>query len=153
MSAMRTALAYALTILGRRDYSTWELERKLEGKGYPTTEIGAAVARLREWKYLDDEHYLCRQIDKYLAAKKSRAYIRQRLILAGLDHQLVTDGLNRLYPSALEGKIVRYWWEKSFSGQPTVKEKRDIIKWARRLYAAGFPAEAIRPYLDGDKES
>ena len=47
MSPKRPALSYALTLLGRRDYSTWEMERKLEGKGYQRDEIMTAVARLR----------------------------------------------------------------------------------------------------------
>ena len=114
MSPKRPALSYALTLLGRRDYSTWEMERKLEGKGYQRDEIMTAVARLREWNYLDDETYLRRQIDKYLVAKKSRSYIRQRLRLAGLDPQLVEDGLDLYYPADKEREYVQFWWQKCF---------------------------------------
>lgn len=154
MSPKRSALSYALTLLGRRDYSTREMERKLEGKGYPPEEIKTTVARLGEWNYLDDGNYLRRQIDKYLAAKKSRSYIRHRLSLAGLEPQTVEEGLDLYYPREKERENVRFWWQKCFDGiEPTPKEKREVIKWARRLYAAGFPAEEIRPYLDNNKES
>ena len=154
MNAKEPALSYALTLLGRRDYSTWEMERKLEGKGYRREEIMTAVTRLREWNYLDDGIYLRRQIDKYLAAKKSRSYIRQRLCLAGLDPQLVEEGLALYYPPSKERENVRFWWEKCFGDADfSPQDKRAIIRWARRMYAAGFPAEEIRPYFDYDKES
>ena len=154
MSPKRPALSYALTLLGRRDYSTRELERKLEGKGYQREEIATAVARLREWNYLDDETYLRRQIDKYLAAKKSRSYIRQRLRLTGLDPQMVEEGLDLYYPSTKERENVQFWWQKCFGDADfSPQEKKIVIRWARRMYAAGFPAEEIRPYLDYNKES
>jgi len=154
MNPKRPALSYALTLLGRRDYSTWELERKLEGKGYRREEIKTAVSRLREWNYLDDETYLRRQIDQYRAAKKSRSYIRQRLRLAGLDPQMVEEGLDLYYPPEQERENIRFWWQKTFGGlESTAQEKKAVIRWARRLYAAGFPAEEIRPYLDANKES
>ncbi|NLY92164.1 MAG: regulatory protein RecX [Firmicutes bacterium] len=154
MKPPRSALSYALTLLGRRDYSVWELIRKLEGKGYQREEIDAAVTRLREWNYLDDERYLRRQIEKYRVDKKSRAYIRHRLRLAGLEPHLVEEGLNRFYPPAEEAEVVRFWWDKYFTSEiRSAQEKREVIKWARRLSAAGFPAEEIRPYLDRNKES
>ncbi|HEY8392965.1 MAG TPA: regulatory protein RecX [Capillibacterium sp.] len=154
MKPTRSALSYALTLLGRRDYSAWELVRKLEGKGYPRDEIDEAVARLREWHYLDDERYLCRLIEKYRTEKKSRTYIRHRLYLAGLEPELVEEGLNRFYPPEEEAEIVRFWWDKYFTAESrSPQEKKAVIKWARRLSAAGFPAEEIRPYLDRNKDS
>ena len=101
-----------------------KLERKLEGKGYQRDEIMTAVARLREWNYLDDETYLRRQIDKYLVAKKSRSYIRQRLRLAGLDPQLVEDGLDLYYPADKEREYVQFWWQKCFGDRNLHPMKR-----------------------------
>ncbi|HHT48420.1 MAG TPA: regulatory protein RecX [Firmicutes bacterium] len=154
MKPQRSPVAYSLTLLGRRDYSVRELMRKLEGKGYQRDEIDAAVTRLREWKYLDDERYLRRLIEKYRKDKKSRSYIRGRLSLAGLEPEMIEEGLATIYPPEQEKEIVRFWWEKCFTasgGSP--QEKKEVIRWARRLYAAGFPAEAIRPYLDRNNES
>ena len=154
MKPPRSVLSYALTLLGRRDYSLWELVRKLEGKGYSRDEIDEAVARLREWNYLDDQRYLRRQIEKHHAEKKSRIYIRRRLCLAGLEPRLIEEGLNHFYPPEREAEIVRFWWDKYFASKiRSPQEKREVIKWARRLSAAGFPAEEIRPYLDCNKES
>ena len=153
MTPSRSALTYALTLLGRRDYSTFEIEEKLKGKGYPLEEISTAVGRLREWNYLDDKKYIRRQIDKYWTAKKSRTYIRQRLKLAGLEPILVDESLNRWYPPAQERAVIRYWWEKCFNAQTAAPEKKLIMRWARRLYAAGFPGEEIRPYLNNAQES
>ena len=84
------------------------------------------MARLREWGYLDDQAYLQRQVEKYLAAGKSRAFIRQRLLLAGLKPEDVEDGLAQFYPPAQERAVVRFWWEKIFgaSGRTPPGKKR-----------------------------
>ena len=117
MKTPRSAMSCALTLLERRDYSVWELIRKLEGKGYPREEIDEAVTRLREWNYLDDERYLRRKIEKYREEKKSRTYTRQRLSLAGLEPNPIEEGLDRFYPPAAEAVVVRFWWENFFTGE------------------------------------
>jgi regulatory protein len=153
MKPRRSALAYALALLGRRDYSTFEIEQKLEGKGYLPEEICLAVRRLREWNYLDDEKYVRRQIEKYRMGKKSRTYIRQRLKSAGLEPTLVAESLDHWYSLAQEREVIRSWWEKCFTDQTVAPEKKTVMKWARRLYAAGFPGEELRSYLNNDQES
>ena len=52
---MGSALSRALSLLARRGYSEAELRKKLAG--YPEAEVEAAIARLRDWGYLDDRAY------------------------------------------------------------------------------------------------
>lgn len=154
MKRLVSALEYSLTLIKRRDFCNQELRLRLEKRGYKKDEITEALLRLGEWGYLDDQVYLRRQVEKYLEAGKSRAFIRQRLFLSGLKPELVEAGLDEYYPPDKEEEIIRYWWEKIFGGpDQTAPGKKEIIKWARRLYAAGFPSEDIKPYLNQEKES
>ncbi len=149
-----SALEYSLTLLEKRDFCIQELRRRLEQRGYPEEEVGEALTRLLEWGYLNDQAYLQRQVEKYLAAGKSRAFIRQRMLLSGLEPEVVEEGLAQFYPPAKERALIKFWWEKLFGDTSlTAPGKKEIIKWARRLYAAGFPMEEIEPYLNQVKES
>ncbi len=150
-----SALEYSLTLLEKRDFCNQELRRRLAQRGYPEEEVDEALTRLQEWGYLNDQAYLQRQVEKYLAAGKSRAFIRQRLLLSGLEPEVVEEGLAQYYPPGRERALIKFWWEKLFGGDTgrTAPGKKEIIKWARRLYAAGFPAEEIEPYLNQVKES
>src|ERR1700722_12664528 len=49
-----SAYDQALTILGRRAYTTHELRLRLRRKGYPRSEIDTALDRLTAAKLLDD---------------------------------------------------------------------------------------------------
>jgi SOS response regulatory protein OraA/RecX len=149
-----SALEYSLTLLKKRDFCNQELRLRLEKRGYPQAEVAEALTSLQKWGYLDDHAYLQRQVEKYLAAGKSRAFIHQRLILSGLEPEEVEAGLAQFYPPGQERAVIRFWWEKIFGDtSATTPGKKEIIKWARRLYAAGFPAEEIEPYLNQEKES
>jgi regulatory protein len=68
-----SAYDQALTILGRRAYTTHEVRLRLRRKGYPRSEIDAALDRLTTAKLLDDATLL-----DHLAQRRART-------LRGLD--------------------------------------------------------------------
>jgi len=47
----------ALRMLGRRDYSSTDLRRKLMQRGFASDKIDAALGRCRELGYLDDQRF------------------------------------------------------------------------------------------------
>nr|HRC86057.1 RecX family transcriptional regulator [Thermoanaerobaculia bacterium] len=49
-----SALEKATELLARRAHFERELERKLDTRGYPKSEVAAALARLKELGFLDD---------------------------------------------------------------------------------------------------
>ncbi|HEX9700280.1 MAG TPA: regulatory protein RecX [Acidobacteriota bacterium] len=53
----RTALADALAMLTRRDYSRAGLAAKLAGKGHSLTDVEAALRQCAEHGYLDDRRF------------------------------------------------------------------------------------------------
>ena len=52
-----SALDSALRSLTRRSHSRWELKTKLIQKGFPKEEIKAALDRLTELGYLNDQNF------------------------------------------------------------------------------------------------
>ena len=87
-----TALVAATDILARQEYSTRRLVEKLLRKGYGREEIVAAIKRLQELHYLNDEAACERQF-AYLY-EESRSSVRQivaKLIKQGFPVALVTS--------------------------------------------------------------
>ena len=66
---------YAVDLLARQEHSEKRLREKLQRKGYEADEIDAAMARLHEKHYLNDEE-ACRQQFDYLY-RESRSSVRQ----------------------------------------------------------------------------
>src|SRR5205085_9687945 len=77
----------ALRILNYRFNSEAELRRKLAAKEFDRDSIDAAVARLREEKWLDDarfaEAFVRTRMRKRIGSKR----IRRELIAAGIDDE------------------------------------------------------------------
>jgi len=55
---------YALMLLSRRDYSEFELRRKLEC--YDSVEVENTINKLKEKGLLSDERYVERLVDRYI---------------------------------------------------------------------------------------
>ena len=70
-----TALQKAVELLAAQDHSTAKLTEKLARRGYEPDEIAAAVARLSEKRYLDDEA-VCQRQFRYMY-EESRLSLRQ----------------------------------------------------------------------------
>ncbi len=85
---MGSALSRALSLLARRGYSEAELRKKLAG--YPEAEVEAAIARLRDWGYLDDRAYA----EAFVRARKARwgpAKLRFALRQRGVDEAVIDE--------------------------------------------------------------
>lgn len=143
-----SALEYSLTLLGRRDYCCQDLRLKLEKRGYKKEEVLEAIDRLCQWGYLNDEAYAAIQIDRFLQAGRSRAYIRKRLLSSGVELEIIESALEKGYSPEKEKEIIKKLWEKMLERANKVPPgEKEIYRWARRLYAAGFPPEEIKTYL------
>ena len=130
----------AETLLGRQAYSARGLLDKLTEKGYDEPEAIAAVRRLMELGYLDDEGYA-----RDLAASLTRRgygarRVRQTLIAKGVDAETADEAIPEDQDAA--AAQIERWLSKLYKGKPLdAKEKS-------RLYGAlarrGFDGEAIR---------
>lgn len=154
MNERPTPIEQALTFLSRRDYTCQGLTAALAKKGYTEAEVRTAVERLVDWGYLNDRVYAAVAIDRLKQEGKSRAYIRHRLETAGVAPAIIDEEMEKGYRQEEEEKILRAWWrrfrERLEGRAPT---RRERLKWARRLLAAGFPPESVEACFEKDQDS
>ena len=85
-----TALEKAVALLARQDQSSAKLREKLRQRDYAPEEIDAAIARLEERRYLNDEEACARQYQKlYEETGMSVRQIEQKLLTRGFPSSLV----------------------------------------------------------------
>lgn len=85
-----TALEKAMELLARQEQSSARLREKLRQRGYASEEIDAAVARLEERRYLNDEESCARQYQTmYEETAMSLRQIEQKLLTRGFPSALV----------------------------------------------------------------
>jgi len=136
--AEKTALMYAVDLLARQEQSSNKLREKLRRKGYEDEEIEAALLRLEERHYLNDEDACARQF-RFLY-EESRSSVKQicvKLMQRGFDSSLVRDCVpqdtyEREVQAALRCLAVRF------------KPSADREKMMASLYRKGFEGAAIQ---------
>ncbi len=77
-----SALDAALRILGVRDHSVMEMEKKLQARGFEEAEIATTIERLVDYKYLDDQKFAS-------LVARSRTGLGRR----GLAHEMQKRGI------------------------------------------------------------
>lgn len=86
-----------LSLLARREHSVRELQRKLAAKGHAPAEAGAAIERLREAHYQDDDRFAAS-----LARRRAAQGYGPRRILAELKSHGLGDAAIRVVIAGLD---------------------------------------------------
>ena len=137
---------YATASLGRRAQTVAELKRKLRTR-VETDEAGeqkiaTVVARLKEYKFLNDASFAAdytrlRQENDKLGRRR----VQQGLMQKGVHRELVTSTVETAYESVNEEQLARAYIERKRMAQP--KDKKEAARTMRRLAAAGFAPPVI----------
>ena len=84
------AYDYALDRLAVRDYSAQDMEGKLRERGCPSAIIAQVIAKLQEYKFIDEERYGKRVYEYWLSKKfYGRQHLRMTLIKKKVRSDLV----------------------------------------------------------------
>ena len=83
----------AIRILKYRFNSTAELRRKLRAKGFDREAIDAALARLKDENWLDDERFAGAYVRTRVLKSKGRLRIRRELMSAGVDDETIANAV------------------------------------------------------------
>jgi regulatory protein len=144
---------FAVTLLARRDYSSGELTRKLEERGYLEHAVGPVVEELLASNKLNDERYS----QNFVAYRARRGHGPARI-----RHQLKTSGLERsTIDEAVKGDeapdflaLARTVRARKF-GPEVPNDRKERARQARFLQYRGFSTDHIRAVLEGapDDES
>ncbi|AHF06650.1 regulatory protein RecX [Desulfitobacterium metallireducens DSM 15288] len=158
---LKSALDSALTYLSRRALTYYELETRLEKKGYSETEIAEAMVRVKGWGYVND-----RALAVSFAQTKLVSYslkrVKQELIKRGIAVELIDEVLEEIYEPEQEltqciDLAKKMWseegrrWESSYQYKKTYmhipREPFLKQKIGQKLMQKGYPQEIIRQAL------
>ncbi|MDR1941438.1 MAG: recombination regulator RecX [Endomicrobium sp.] len=143
----------ALTLAGRRSYSQKALYEKLLQKGYDDENSKAAVQRLKELDYINDEKYALAYA-KYLSDKgKAELIARKELEEKGISKDLINKTLLSLktqeepYKQILKTIQIKF---KSFNADDRAQVRRMANYFLRRGFLSEDISKALRRYADDD---
>lgn len=132
---MTSALNYYLKILEKKDYSIKELDLKGKKREYPQEEIDAAISKLIDYKYIDDNRLACFLVEKYTPTKGQfwiKQKLERRLIPKEIiNKNLITTNSNELDLSVLKGKIERKYKVTNWQ-EIDIKTKNKILGFLSR---------------------
>jgi regulatory protein len=140
----------ALKLLGFRARSVAELRRQLLRKGEPAADVEAAIARLRDQRYLDDADF-ARQFarTKLLAAGASRRRIVQELARRGVTRDVADQAIEQLRdadgvdPAAAIRRVAEKKWRSLARFDDFTRRRRLYAFLARR----GFDPDEIKTVM------
>lgn len=137
--AHRELLARALRLLARREYSRFELGRKLARYAHSAQVLNQVLSELEARRYLSEERF-AEGLVRRQAAKYGDAFIRQSLKQHRLPEALVEQASRSLEQS--EETRARALWERRFGGVSSDPKER--LRQMRFLAERGFSHDLIR---------
>jgi regulatory protein len=131
-------------MLARRPYSLGEMRRAL-GKKYPhSSQVGTAIARLRELRYLDDkkfaEHYA-----SSLASNRAygRRRIRRELKAKLVDYRQIEPALAQAFEQTSERDLLERTLEKKIPTLRLPLTRPKLAALCQSLLRRGFRGDDI----------
>ncbi len=134
----------ALRLLGGREHSRTELERKLAKFEEEPGTLKCSLDELQAKGFISEQRVIESVLHRR-AAKLGTARIKHELQGKGLDPQAVSQAMTQLQSSEHERALAV--WQKKFGVAPA--NATEAAKQMRFLAARGFGAEAIRRIVKG----
>ena len=135
----------ALRLLGQREHSRRELERKLAPYEQEPGTLAQALDELQAKGYLSEQR-AAESLVHRRAAQLGAARLRQEMQDKGLARELIEQTLANLKDSELSR--AREVWRRRFVAPPADAKER--ARQARFLLARGFAGEVVRRVLGRD---
>lgn len=144
-----SALERAVRLLASRRLTTAELRRKLKQRGYEEPEIDDAVAKMEEYRYLDDElaaRDWASELARIGSIGKRRA--EQKLVRRGIQPESAHEELEKVWDESLEKEHVRHLVSKKLrSNSDLLANRQGKAKLFRFLMNKGFSSDIIREVM------
>lgn len=135
----------AYRLLSLRPRSTFEIEKKLREKGFPSAVIKESLEKLHELKYLDDVSFAFQwarnlAVNKLWGNRKIAASLREK----GIAARLIDGAIEEARQEISEEDTIVLLIKKRMAGNrlnlQDIKEKKRIFQ---NLLGRGFPADLI----------
>jgi regulatory protein len=137
----------ALVFLGYRPRSEKEVRDRLRRGGYQQDAIEHAIARLHEWRYLDDADFARRWVENRTAHRpRGRRLLQQELRHKGIDGEIARDAIDdaELDETGAAEALARRRLPSYAGDEPAAIRRRLGAYLARR----GYGYDVIRVALD-----
>jgi regulatory protein len=137
-------LQLALRALARSDRTTVQIERLLEAKGASPAQIRAAVRRLTSLKYLNDEAFATRWVERRLARMPmGRARLQEELLETGCSERIVHATLRAAYRKVSEQDLA----VQVLTRASRIASAKGPSRVARLLSQRGFDEDTIETVM------
>jgi len=134
----------ALRLLSGREYSRFELERKLQRFEEAPGSLALALDDLQAKGFISEQRVVESVVNRR-AAKLGATRIRQELQAKGLDPQAVSDAVAELRGTELVR--ARAVWQKKFGLAP--EDAAERARQMRFLASRGFGGDTIHQVMSG----
>lgn len=145
----RTPLQQALALLVRREYSQRELTRKLKARGVDEASVEAALERLIQEGWQDDQRFAESLVRTRIAAGYGPLHLRAELMTHGLGEEAFQAALVDIegsWSARARELIQRRFGEHAWNDRTWQRKAADLL--ARR----GFDTDSIRAATRLDRE-
>lgn len=144
----RSLLARGIAYLSRREYSEYELRKKLAPHADSPDELDTVMARLKKENWQSDSRFL--QATANVSAQKWGAV---RIAAKLRQHQLPEEEVNAALNSLNDTEYARAKavWEKKFKGQ-VYSTPQEYARQTRFLLSRGFSADIVRKIIRSPSE-
>lgn len=149
------ATAAALQFLGYRPRSEGEIQRRLRQRGFADSAIDATIARLRDWRYVDDGDFAQRWIENRLVHRpRSARLLAQELRAKGVDAGTTAEAIDEAeIDEVADARALAAEKMRKLSNLPEEVRIRRVTGFlARRGYGFGVIRSALQE-LDTDPEA
>ncbi len=148
----RSALDFSLARLAQRAHSEGELTSKMERAGYPADEITSTLAKLRDWRYVDDRAYASAFALSAVEHKRwGPVRIARTLRQRGVSGAFIEEALARVFHEGerkvVEEALARFQRKHRHPGTPVQQKARAY----RHLLGRGFSPDTIFDILGKEK--
>lgn len=144
----------AMNLLKARDYTEYQLSKKLLDAEYPAEIVNQAVEYVKSYGYVDDDRYALTFIKEQME-RRSRKEIYQKLQVKGIGRDVLDSAFEKAYSKtyAIDGLdrfnekdiVVKLLRKKRFTGQETYEEKQKILAY---FYRKGFEIDSVYKAMD-----
>lgn len=138
----------ALRILGKRNFSEHEMQRRLVSKGEPEEAAAETVRWLVELGYINDGNYAQLIVDHYAAKGYGEARIRDELSKRGIPREMWDEKLASLCGAEQADMAVEFLRKKLQGSKDTGDVRRASDALVRRGFGYDEARDAVNRYLD-----
>lgn len=144
----RRAKVRMLALLKQRDYTAYQISKKLLDAGYPSRVVDIALEYVKSYGYINDKRY----VEQYIYEKqssKSRKEIYQKLATKGIDRELLDASFKAAYEDYNEQEerrfdeknlIIKTLRKRGFSGNESYEDKQKLLAY---FYRRGFSVDDV----------